>query len=52
MIIAGSVELSVYGASTGINVVDVTPTGFSSEFVAQRSCRWEYPVALTAAAER
>ncbi|MFR2004756.1 metallophosphoesterase [Alistipes putredinis] len=24
----------LYGASTGINVVDVTPTGFSSEFVA------------------
>lgn len=34
MIIAGASSYPLYGASTGINVVDVTPTGFSSEFVA------------------
>lgn len=33
MLIAGASSHPLYGASTGINVVEVTPTDFSSEFV-------------------
>ena len=34
MIIAGASSYPLYGAYTGINVVDVTPTDFRSEFIA------------------
>ena len=32
MLIAGASSYPLYGASTGINVVEVTPTDFRSEF--------------------
>ncbi len=34
MLIAGASSYPLYGASTGINAVEVTPTDFSSEFIA------------------